>query len=76
MRRRCWPVVIRAYAAVVAVALALGTAPAYAHVEGEGSEFAHVIVEVGVWTLGIGAVLAALVGIFWLRARAMRRRQP
>ena len=39
---------------------------------GEGVSLDHVIVEIGTWTLGVVAVIAIVVGIFWVRARVSR----
>lgn len=46
--------------------------PALAH-SGEGISPEHVITEVAIWTLAVAGVVAAIVAIFWLRARASRR---
>lgn len=42
--------------------------PVAAH-SGEGISLDHVIVEIGTWTLAVVGVIAAIVAIFWVRAR-------
>ena len=40
---------------------------------GEGVSLDHVFIEIATWALGITAVIALIVGAFWLRARVSRR---
>jgi len=58
--------------AALGAALLLSTGTALAHT-GEDASSSHVMVEFGLWALGVGAVLAAVVLVFWLRSRLRRR---
>jgi hypothetical protein len=40
---------------------------------GEGISMEHVLIEIGTWALAVTAVIAVIVGVFWVRARASRR---
>lgn len=55
--------------AILAIVL---ISPAAAHT-GEDVSLEHVIVEIGTWALAVIGVIAAVVAVFWIRARAMRR---
>ena len=46
--------------------------PALAHT-GEDASTGHVLVEFGRWALGVTAVVAAILGAFWLRNNVWRR---
>jgi len=46
--------------------------PVAAH-SGEGISLEHVIIEVGTWALAIVGVIAAIVAVFWVRARVSRQ---
>lgn len=59
-------------AAGVLILVAVLASPVAAHT-GEGISLEHVILEVGTWALAIVGVIAAVIGIFWVRARASRR---
>ena len=54
--------------ATVLILLLLGVSPALGH-SGEGVSLEHVVVEIGTWALAVAAVIAAIVGVFWVRAR-------
>lgn len=45
---------------------------AMAHTD-DDAEFKHVVIEFGLWGIGLVAVIALLVGVFWVRARLLRR---
>lgn len=57
---------------VIALMLLAFGSPVAAHT-GEGVSLEHVIIEVGTWALAIVGVIAVIVGVFWVRARASRR---
>ena len=40
---------------------------------GEGVSMDHVFIEIATWALGVTAVIALIVGAFWVRARVSRR---
>jgi len=54
--------------ALTATLFVAAPARALAHT-GENVPLSHVILEVGQWSLGAAAIVGALVGILWLRAR-------
>lgn len=62
-------------AAAMSVLLILGAPAASAHVDGEASS-SHVLVELVRYAVLVALVLGATLGGFWLRARAIARRQP
>lgn len=57
---------------LAAAAMLLESDAALAHT-GENASVTHVIIEVGRWSFGVAAVLALLVGLFWIRASLRRR---
>lgn len=59
----------------IAAAAGIATLAAFAHPEiasahtEENAPLSHVILDVGLWSLGAAAVIGLLVAVFWLRAR-------
>lgn len=56
-----------------ALILLLVVASPVAGHSGEGVSLEHVIVEIGSWALAVAGVIAAIVAVFWVRARLSRR---
>jgi hypothetical protein len=63
---RALPLTVSVSILVLAVA-----SPVAAH-SGEGISIDHVIIEIGTWALAVVGVIAAIVAVFWVRARASR----
>ena len=40
---------------------------------GEGVSMEHVLIEIGTWVAIVAGVIAAIMSIFWVRARVSRR---
>ena len=40
---------------------------------GDDAEFKHVVIEFALWGIGLGAAIALLIAVFWVRARVLRR---
>ena len=55
-------------AGIIVILVLMVGSPVAAH-SGEDVSLEHVVVEVGTWALGIIAVIAAIVAVFWVRAR-------
>lgn len=60
-------------AAIVLAVMLLVLSPAVSAHSGEGVAIDHVIIEIATWALAVTAVIAAIVGVFWVRARVSRR---
>ena len=58
--------------AVVVSAQMLSFSAAFAHT-GDDAAATHIVVEFGQWALGAAAVLALIIFVFWIRAKALRR---
>ena len=60
-------------AAALTLALAFGRPELAAAHTGDDAAFKHVFIEFALWGIGLAAVLALLVAVFWMRARLLRR---
>jgi len=58
--------------AVVFAAQILSHSAALAHT-GDDAAAGHIIIEFGQWAFGAAAVIALIVLVFWIRAKALRR---
>ena len=58
--------------AITAVATLAQPAVAAAHTD-DDADLKHMAIEFGLWGAGLGAVIALLVAVFWVRAMLLRR---
>ena len=66
--------ILRGAGALALAAAMLFVSPdtALAH-SGEGASMRHIAIEMGLWAIGIIAMLSIVVAVFWVRAVALRR---
>ena len=58
--------------ALAVAAMVAQPAVAAAHTN-DDADLKHIVIEFGLWGIGLGAAIALLVAVFWVRATLLRR---